>query len=82
MMIEKNRLIDQSFYLERNLNPKAACLRRREEEKSEDLSGNMNLGGQMPPTGVGGMSAESSSIDGPNFMEQMHQSMPPSYWQQ
>jgi hypothetical protein len=67
---------------ERNLNPKAACLRRREEEKSEDLSGNMNLGGQMPPTGVGGMSAESSSIDGPNFMEQMHQSMPPSYWQQ
>ena len=66
------------FCLERNLNPKAACLRRREEEKSED----MNLGGQMPPTGVGIMSAESSSIDGPNFMEQMHQSIPPSYWQQ
>lgn len=68
--------------LERNLNPKAACLRRREEEKSEDLNGNMNLGGQMPPTGVGVMSTESSSIDGSNFMEQMHQSIPPSYWQQ
>lgn len=24
------------FYTERNLNPKAACLKRREEEKSED----------------------------------------------
>jgi len=70
------------FHLERNLNPKAACLRRREEEKSEDLNGNMNLGGQMPPTGVGIMSAGSSSIDDPNFMEQMHQSIPPSYWQQ
>jgi len=43
----------------------------------------MNLGGQMPPTGGAGlMSAESSSIDGSNFLEQMHQSMPPSYWQQ
>jgi hypothetical protein len=42
----------------------------------------MNLGGQMPPTGVGIMSAGSSSIDDPNFMEQMHQSIPPSYWQQ
>jgi hypothetical protein len=67
------------FSLERNLNPKAACLRRREEEKSEDLNGNMDLGGQMPPRGVG---VESSSIDGPNFMEQMHQSIPPPYWQQ
>ncbi|CAF0744725.1 unnamed protein product [Rotaria sordida] len=68
---------------ERNLNPKAACLRRREEEKAEDLNGNMNLGGPMPSTGTGGiMSTESSSIDGPNFMEQMHQSIPPSYWQQ
>ncbi|CAF3425146.1 unnamed protein product [Rotaria sp. Silwood1] len=69
--------------LERNLNPKAACLRRREEEKAEDLNGNMSLGGPMPPTGTGGiMSTESSSIDGSNFMEQMHQSIPPSYWQQ
>ncbi|CAF3425231.1 unnamed protein product [Rotaria sp. Silwood1] len=68
---------------ERNLNPKAACLRRREEEKAEDLNGNMSLGGPMPPTGTGGiMSTESSSIDGSNFMEQMHQSIPPSYWQQ
>ncbi|CAF3233384.1 unnamed protein product [Rotaria socialis] len=68
---------------ERNLNPKAACLRRREEEKAEDLNGNMTLGGAMPPTVTGGiMSTESSSIDGSNFMEQMHQSIPPSYWQQ
>ena len=29
--------------IERNLNPKAACLRRRTEEKSDDHSGNMNL---------------------------------------
>jgi hypothetical protein len=70
------------FYLERNLNPKAACLRRREEEKSDDLNGNMNLGGPMPPAGVGVLPVESSSMDGPNFMEQMHQSIPPSYWQQ
>lgn len=63
---------------ERNLNPKAACLRRREEEKSDD----MNLVGGIPPGGLGIMSAESSSMDGPNFMEQMHQSVPPSYWQQ
>ena len=27
------------FTLERNLNPKTACLKRREEEKSEDLPG-------------------------------------------
>ncbi|CAF4441031.1 unnamed protein product, partial [Rotaria magnacalcarata] len=68
---------------ERNLNPKAACLRRREEEKAEDLNGNMTLGGAMPPTGTGGiMSTESSLMEGSNFMEQMHQSIPPSYWQQ
>ena len=67
---------------ERNLNPKAACLRRREEEKSDDINGNMNLVGGMPNGGHGGMSAESSSMDGTNFMEQMHQSVPPSYWQQ
>jgi len=42
----------------------------------------MDLGGQMPPARVGVMSVESSSIDGPNFMEQMHQSIPQSYWQQ
>ena len=69
-------------YLERNLNPKAACLRRREEEKSDDLNGNMNSVGPMPPGGMVGMSAESSSMDCPNFMEQMHQSVLPSYWQQ
>lgn len=68
--------------LERNLNPKAACLRRREEEKSEDMNGSMNIGGAMPPPGTNLMSTESSSIDGTNYLEQMHQSIPPSYWQQ
>ena len=72
--------------VERNLNPKAACLRRREEEKSEDLNGTMSLGGPMPSSAAGLMSTESSSIDGSHFMEQMHQSIPPppppTYWQQ
>ena len=31
--------------LERNLNPKAACLKRREEEKTEDLPGRVGLQG-------------------------------------
>jgi len=64
---------------ERNLNPKAACLRRREEEKSEDHNGNMNIITSQAPIL---MSTESSSIDGAGFMEQMHQSIPPPYWQQ
>jgi hypothetical protein len=64
------------------LNPKAACLRRREEEKTDDLNGNMSLGGPMGSSGTGVLSAESSSIDGSHFMEQMHQSIPPQYWQQ
>ncbi len=34
-----------STYLERNLNPKAACLKRREEEKTEDLPGRSMHGG-------------------------------------
>lgn len=43
----------------------------------------MNLGGAMTSNGAGVMStAESSSMDGSHFMEQMHQSIPPSYWQQ
>lgn len=67
---------------ERNLNPKAACLRRREEEKSEDLNGSMPLGGPLPPSGVNLMPVESSSIDGQSYMAQMHSPMPPSYWQQ
>jgi len=67
------------LFLERNLNPKAACLRRREEEKSEDHNGNMNLVTSQAPIL---MQTESSSIDGANFMEQMHQSIPPPYWQQ
>ncbi len=32
--------------LERNLNPKAACLKRREEEKTEELPGRLG-----PPPG-------------------------------
>jgi hypothetical protein len=75
--------VDFFFYslncLERNLNPKAACLRRREEEKSEDLNGNMNI---IPSQGPNHMPTESSSIDGTSFMEQMHQPIPPPYWQQ
>jgi hypothetical protein len=42
---------------ERNLNPKAACLKRREEEKSEDLNQQMNLvppAGSMPSMSAGG----------------------------
>ncbi|UJR25200.1 hypothetical protein I4U23_006553 [Adineta vaga] len=64
---------------ERNLNPKAACLRRREEEKSEDNNGNMGL---MTSQAQILMPTESSSIEGANFMEQMHPSIPPPYWQQ
>ncbi len=29
--------------LERNLNPKAACLKRREEEKTEDINASVSL---------------------------------------
>lgn len=29
------------MFAERNLNPKAACLKRREEEKSEELPGRL-----------------------------------------
>jgi len=65
--------------LERNLNPKAACLRRREEEKSDDQPGNMNL---MTSQGPMLMQTESSSIDGVGYMEQMHQSIQQPYWQQ
>ncbi|CAF1286792.1 unnamed protein product [Rotaria magnacalcarata] len=64
---------------ERNLNPKAACLRRRTEEKSDDHNGNMNV---LTSQSSMLMPSESSSVDGSNFMEQMHQSIPPSYWQQ
>jgi hypothetical protein len=67
------------LFLERNLNPKAACLRRREEEKSEDHNGNMNMITAQAPIM---MPTESSSMDGASFMEQMHQSIPPPYWQQ
>lgn len=38
---------------ERNLNPKAACLKRREEEKSEELPGRLG-----PPTDMQAMSAK------------------------
>lgn len=32
---------------ERNLNPKTACLKRREEEKTEDVAGNCSCIGSM-----------------------------------
>ena len=35
----------RGLFTERNLNPKAACLKRREEEKSEELPGH----GLAPP---------------------------------
>ena len=66
--------------LERNLNPKAACLRRRAEEKSEDHHRSMNL---MTSQSSVLMPTESSPIDSStSFMEQIHQPMPPPYWQQ
>ena len=44
--------------LERNLNPKAACLKRREEEKTEELPGSRALGPpddlQPPPHSIPG----------------------------
>ncbi|XP_047224184.1 transcription factor 3a isoform X4 [Girardinichthys multiradiatus] len=39
---------------ERNLNPKAACLKRREEEKVSGLDHQMQLGGGHPPLGGDG----------------------------
>lgn len=68
-----------SYPIERNLNPKAACLRRRAEEKSEDHNGSMNM---LTSQSSMLMPGESSSVDGSGFMEQMHQSIPPAYWQQ
>ena len=41
-----------AVFLERNLNPKAACLKRREEEKTEELPGRVSLAptpGSAPP---------------------------------
>lgn len=40
------------FFKERNLNPKAACLKRREEEKVSGVDPQMQLGGGHP--GLGG----------------------------
>jgi hypothetical protein len=39
----------------------------------------MNLITSQPPIH---MPTESSSMEGAGFMEQMHQSIPPAYWQQ
>ncbi|CAF1128467.1 unnamed protein product, partial [Didymodactylos carnosus] len=69
---------------ERNLNPKAACLRRREEEK-EDLNGSNGGGGG----GGGGINVSAQSLVSPspsldgntNFIDPMHHSIPPNYWQ-
>lgn len=49
-VLKKNRTFYKlvfSLFAERNLNPKAACLKRREEEKTEEL-----------PGGRGGMTAD------------------------
>ncbi len=47
-----------SLFSERNLNPKAACLKRREEEKTEELPGGRALGPpddlQPPHPGIPG----------------------------
>lgn len=40
------------FFKERNLNPKAACLKRREEEKVSGVDPQMQLSGGHP--GLGG----------------------------
>jgi len=44
------------FIIERNLNPKAACLKRREEEKSED-----NIGPKL------GQLAQQMTVQSPHF---------------
>ncbi len=60
---------------ERNLNPKAACLKRREEEKTEDLNSpsllaptgglsNSNLMGLNPNDQLSGLVCSNTSIDG------------------
>ncbi|CAF0739676.1 unnamed protein product [Didymodactylos carnosus] len=66
---------------ERNLNPKAACLRRREEEK-EDLNGS-NGGGSGGINNSGqSLVSPSPSLDGnTKFINPMHHSIPPNYWQ-
>lgn len=46
---------------ERNLNPKAACLKRREEEKTEDLNQPISL--NLTPTGLSSSSINSSVIN-------------------
>lgn len=42
------------FFKERNLNPKAACLKRREEEKVSGVDPQMQLGGGHPALGGDG----------------------------
>lgn len=41
------------FFKERNLNPKAACLKRREEEKVSGVDPQIQLGGGHPGLGDG-----------------------------
>ena len=38
-MLNKDARFCKFSFSERNLNPKAACLKRREDEKSEDIPG-------------------------------------------
>ncbi len=42
------------FHLERNLNPKAACLKRREEEKVSGVVGDTQMQLSGPHPGLGG----------------------------
>lgn len=48
------------FLLERNLNPKTACLKRREEEKNEEgIAPNITV---CTPGGLGGSAPQASSM--------------------
>lgn len=73
--LQDKKLIDVLFFAERNLNPKAACLKRREEEKADDGS-TKGMGGQQgPPPHLGGGGGASGG--GPPPMIPFG-SMPPS----
>ena len=61
-----NYIVECFYVLERNLNPKAACLKRREEEKTEELPGSRALGPpddlQAPPHSIPGKVCISPSL--------------------
>lgn len=54
---------------ERNLNPKAACLKRREEEKTEDLNQSVSI--TLAPASSGGSGLVGSSQLGLGLAENM-----------